>query len=212
MIAIDLGDRPGRATQLAVRLLERGYITSTGGGRREILVLTPPLIARRIVARRLRGRRRAQPRDARRMTRNASLGSIASAPCGASRQVTELAHSLSLRWKSRSFSANFRPALPGCGPAGSTRSKAWTTSPVCLATHFVWPELRCTPKPKIDCASRPAARPAAHAAYTPCVSQKLTASSPCTLGALRCSRTIERSTSWRSLRCWTTQPRRHSVT
>jgi len=43
MIAIDLGDRPGRATQLALRLLERGYITSTGGGRREILVLTPPL-------------------------------------------------------------------------------------------------------------------------------------------------------------------------
>ena len=44
MIAIDLGDRPGRASQLAVRLLERGYITSTGGGRREILVLTPPLV------------------------------------------------------------------------------------------------------------------------------------------------------------------------
>ncbi|HEX2669218.1 MAG TPA: aspartate aminotransferase family protein [Polyangiaceae bacterium] len=43
MIAIDLGDRPGRATQLATRLLERGYITSTGGGRREVLVLTPPL-------------------------------------------------------------------------------------------------------------------------------------------------------------------------
>jgi 4-aminobutyrate aminotransferase/(S)-3-amino-2-methylpropionate transaminase len=43
MIAIDLGDRPGRATQLALRLLERGYITSTGGGRREVLVLTPPL-------------------------------------------------------------------------------------------------------------------------------------------------------------------------
>jgi 4-aminobutyrate aminotransferase-like enzyme len=43
MIAIELGDRPGRATQLALRLLERGYITSTGGGRREILVLTPPL-------------------------------------------------------------------------------------------------------------------------------------------------------------------------
>lgn len=43
MIAIDLGDRPGRATQLAVRLLERGYITSTGGGQREVLVLTPPL-------------------------------------------------------------------------------------------------------------------------------------------------------------------------
>jgi 4-aminobutyrate aminotransferase/(S)-3-amino-2-methylpropionate transaminase len=43
MIAIDLGDRPGRATQLARQMLECGYITSTGGGRREILVLTPPL-------------------------------------------------------------------------------------------------------------------------------------------------------------------------
>jgi len=43
MIAIDLGDRPGRATQLAARLLQQGYISSTGGGRREVLVLTPPL-------------------------------------------------------------------------------------------------------------------------------------------------------------------------
>jgi 4-aminobutyrate aminotransferase/(S)-3-amino-2-methylpropionate transaminase len=43
MIAVDLGDRPGRASELARRLLERGYITSTGGGRREVLVLTPPL-------------------------------------------------------------------------------------------------------------------------------------------------------------------------
>ena len=43
MIALDLGDRPGRASRLATRLLERGYITSTGGGRREVLVLTPPL-------------------------------------------------------------------------------------------------------------------------------------------------------------------------
>ena len=43
MIALDLGDRPGRATQLAIRMLERGYITSTGGGRREVLVLTPAL-------------------------------------------------------------------------------------------------------------------------------------------------------------------------
>ena len=43
MIAIDLGDRPARATELASRLLEHGYITSTGGGRREVLVLTPPL-------------------------------------------------------------------------------------------------------------------------------------------------------------------------
>jgi 4-aminobutyrate aminotransferase/(S)-3-amino-2-methylpropionate transaminase len=43
MIAIDLGDRPGRASELARRMLECGYITSTGGGRREVLVLTPPL-------------------------------------------------------------------------------------------------------------------------------------------------------------------------
>ena len=43
MIAIDLGDRPGQASELARRMLERGYITSTGGGRREVLVLTPPL-------------------------------------------------------------------------------------------------------------------------------------------------------------------------
>jgi 4-aminobutyrate aminotransferase / (S)-3-amino-2-methylpropionate transaminase / 5-aminovalerate transaminase len=43
MIAIDLGDYAGRATQLARKMLECGYITSTGGGRREILVLTPPL-------------------------------------------------------------------------------------------------------------------------------------------------------------------------
>ncbi len=43
MIALDLGDRPARAAKLAARLLEHGYITSTGGGRREVLVLTPPL-------------------------------------------------------------------------------------------------------------------------------------------------------------------------
>jgi 4-aminobutyrate aminotransferase/(S)-3-amino-2-methylpropionate transaminase len=43
MIAIDLGNAPGRASVLALRLLECGYITSTGGGRREVLVLTPPL-------------------------------------------------------------------------------------------------------------------------------------------------------------------------
>jgi 4-aminobutyrate aminotransferase/(S)-3-amino-2-methylpropionate transaminase len=43
MIAIDLGPGPGRASRLASRLLEQGYITSTGGGRREVLVLTPPL-------------------------------------------------------------------------------------------------------------------------------------------------------------------------
>jgi 4-aminobutyrate aminotransferase/(S)-3-amino-2-methylpropionate transaminase len=43
MLAVDLGPGPGRASLLASRLLERGYITSTGGGRREVLVLTPPL-------------------------------------------------------------------------------------------------------------------------------------------------------------------------
>jgi 4-aminobutyrate aminotransferase / (S)-3-amino-2-methylpropionate transaminase / 5-aminovalerate transaminase len=43
MLALDLGQGPGRASLLASRLLERGYITSTGGGQREVLVLTPPL-------------------------------------------------------------------------------------------------------------------------------------------------------------------------
>ncbi len=43
MLALDLGNAPGRASLLASRLLECGYITSTGGGRREVLVLTPPL-------------------------------------------------------------------------------------------------------------------------------------------------------------------------
>lgn len=43
MLGIDLGDRPGAASRLMQRLLQAGYITSTGGGRREVLVLTPPL-------------------------------------------------------------------------------------------------------------------------------------------------------------------------
>ncbi|MEO8900033.1 MAG: aspartate aminotransferase family protein [Polyangiaceae bacterium] len=43
MLALGLGNAPGRASVLAARLLECGYITSTGGGRREVLVLTPPL-------------------------------------------------------------------------------------------------------------------------------------------------------------------------
>jgi 4-aminobutyrate aminotransferase/(S)-3-amino-2-methylpropionate transaminase len=43
MLALDLGQGPGKASRLASRLLEQGYITSTGGGRREVLVLTPPL-------------------------------------------------------------------------------------------------------------------------------------------------------------------------
>jgi len=43
MLGIDLGERPGAASALMQRLLRAGYITSTGGGRREVLVLTPPL-------------------------------------------------------------------------------------------------------------------------------------------------------------------------
>ncbi|MCC6215414.1 MAG: aminotransferase class III-fold pyridoxal phosphate-dependent enzyme [Polyangiaceae bacterium] len=43
MIGVDLGDVPGAAARLASRLLEAGYLTSTGGGEREVLVLTPPL-------------------------------------------------------------------------------------------------------------------------------------------------------------------------
>jgi 4-aminobutyrate aminotransferase/(S)-3-amino-2-methylpropionate transaminase len=43
MVGIDLGERPGAASQLMRLLLEQGYITSTGGGQREILVLTPAL-------------------------------------------------------------------------------------------------------------------------------------------------------------------------
>jgi 4-aminobutyrate aminotransferase / (S)-3-amino-2-methylpropionate transaminase / 5-aminovalerate transaminase len=43
MIGIDLGQRPEAASRLAGALLEHGFITSTGGGGREVLVLTPPL-------------------------------------------------------------------------------------------------------------------------------------------------------------------------
>lgn len=43
MLGIELAARPGAGAALAQRLLERGYITSTGGGEREVLVLTPPL-------------------------------------------------------------------------------------------------------------------------------------------------------------------------
>ncbi len=43
MLGIDLGERPGDASQLMRRLLQAGYITSTGGGQREVLVLTPAL-------------------------------------------------------------------------------------------------------------------------------------------------------------------------
>jgi 4-aminobutyrate aminotransferase/(S)-3-amino-2-methylpropionate transaminase len=43
MLGIDLGERPGAASQLMRGLLQAGYITSTGGGMREVLVLTPAL-------------------------------------------------------------------------------------------------------------------------------------------------------------------------
>jgi 4-aminobutyrate aminotransferase/(S)-3-amino-2-methylpropionate transaminase len=43
MIGVDLGGGPGSASVAVQRLLEQGYIASTGGGGREVLVLTPPL-------------------------------------------------------------------------------------------------------------------------------------------------------------------------
>ncbi|MEN9579926.1 MAG: 4-aminobutyrate aminotransferase [Pseudomonadota bacterium] len=43
MLAVDLGPKPGAAGKLMAKLLSAGYITSTGGGAREVLVLTPPL-------------------------------------------------------------------------------------------------------------------------------------------------------------------------
>lgn len=44
MIGVDLGKRPGAAVGVVRGLLERGYISTTGGGKRETLVLTPPLV------------------------------------------------------------------------------------------------------------------------------------------------------------------------
>lgn len=43
MLGVDLGEQPGAASHLMKALLAAGYITSTGGGRREVLVLTPAL-------------------------------------------------------------------------------------------------------------------------------------------------------------------------
>jgi 4-aminobutyrate aminotransferase/(S)-3-amino-2-methylpropionate transaminase len=43
MLAVDLGERAGSASELMRALLGQGYIVSTGGGKREVLVLTPPL-------------------------------------------------------------------------------------------------------------------------------------------------------------------------
>jgi 4-aminobutyrate aminotransferase/(S)-3-amino-2-methylpropionate transaminase len=44
MIGIDLGERPGAASQVMFELLDAGYIVSTGGTSREVVVLTPPLV------------------------------------------------------------------------------------------------------------------------------------------------------------------------
>lgn len=44
MVGIDVGNLPGGAARLQRRLLERGWITSAGGGPRDVLVLTPPLV------------------------------------------------------------------------------------------------------------------------------------------------------------------------
>ncbi len=43
MIGLDASQLPGGASALQRALLERGFITTTGGGQRDVLVLTPPL-------------------------------------------------------------------------------------------------------------------------------------------------------------------------
>jgi 4-aminobutyrate aminotransferase-like enzyme len=43
MLALDLDSTPKGALAVQRSLLERGYIVSTGGGKREAIVLTPPL-------------------------------------------------------------------------------------------------------------------------------------------------------------------------
>ncbi|HMA96089.1 MAG TPA: aspartate aminotransferase family protein [Polyangiaceae bacterium] len=43
MIGIDLGSRPGLAVTVMRRMLERGYIVSTGGGARDVIILTPAI-------------------------------------------------------------------------------------------------------------------------------------------------------------------------
>lgn len=43
MLGVDFGSRPGAAVGVVRGLLERGYIATTGGGKRETLVLTPAL-------------------------------------------------------------------------------------------------------------------------------------------------------------------------
>ena len=43
LIGIDVGPRAGMASNVCQRLLAKGWIASTGGGTREVVVLTPPL-------------------------------------------------------------------------------------------------------------------------------------------------------------------------
>jgi len=43
MLGVDFGQRPGAAVAAVRSLLERGFLATTGGGQREVLVLTPPL-------------------------------------------------------------------------------------------------------------------------------------------------------------------------
>jgi 4-aminobutyrate aminotransferase/(S)-3-amino-2-methylpropionate transaminase len=44
MIGIDLGERAGAASKVMAQLLDEGYVVSTGGTSREVIVLTPPLV------------------------------------------------------------------------------------------------------------------------------------------------------------------------
>ncbi len=43
MLGVDFGPHPGAAVMAVRALLERGFLATTGGGQREVLVLTPPL-------------------------------------------------------------------------------------------------------------------------------------------------------------------------
>ncbi len=52
MVGLDASALIGGASRLQQKLLERGYVTTTGGGARDVLVLTPPLtIANRLLDR-----------------------------------------------------------------------------------------------------------------------------------------------------------------
>ena len=43
MIGVDFAGIAGMASTVMFKMLERGYLVSTGGGERDVLVLTPPL-------------------------------------------------------------------------------------------------------------------------------------------------------------------------